>query len=269
MPISAVPAPSELTVDDAYDLLLHPANRVSAENSNYYVYMLFGQGEVLYIGYTDHMSQRRSQHKQDGRIPFTSSSFIVLRDETEAKNLERQLISKYRPPYNRQMTAAVLTGTIENRQADRMEKIRQRDADRLARLEELRGQPQAGARMRRDHNDTDALDWHEDNRRMRVGLWRDFLASPKALDVDEFEAVAYINRRWGEIASPKAKGSLQGFDTDHAVRYGIQEAATISLFRDWIGFNRAMGRYDWSANPIVRSSEALSFDLYTTLLNPI
>lgn len=107
--------PSELTIDDAFSLLPHPANRVHTEERNYYVYLLFAENDVLYIGYTDHMSQRRSQHKHDGRIPFTSSSFIVLRDETEAKNLERTMIGKHYPPYNRQLTAAVLTGTVESR----------------------------------------------------------------------------------------------------------------------------------------------------------
>lgn len=242
MPSPAFLAHPELTIDDAYDLLLHPANRVNTQDSNYYVYMLFGEGEVLYIGYTDHMSQRRTQHKEDGRIPFTSSSFIVLRDETKAQNLERQLISKYRPPYNRQMTGAVLTGTFESRQADRLEKIRQRDADGLARLEELRRHSQDETGVRRRPNDTAKLDQDEANRQVRASLWRDLLASPEAYGMDEFEAAAHISRKWGEGVSPHANSNLQGFNTDHAVRYGVQEAAIISLFQDWIGFNRAMGR---------------------------
>lgn len=48
---------------------------------------------------------------------------FVLRNETDAKNLDRTLIGKHCPPYNRQQTAAVLTGTVESRQNDRLEKI--------------------------------------------------------------------------------------------------------------------------------------------------
>lgn len=232
----------DIAIDDAYSLLLHPANRVHLEEQNYYVYMLFAQGEVLYIGYTDHMSQRRAQHKLDGRIPFTSSSFIVLRDETEAKNLERQLITKYRPPYNRQLTEAVLTGTIESRQADRLEKMRQRDADRLARLEELRRQRDAEASTPLDPNQAAVQDWNEANHLIRLALWRDLLGSVEVRSMNEFEAATYISLKCQGAISSKMGGGFQSFNTEHAVRYGVSEAVVISLFQDWIGFNRAMGR---------------------------
>lgn len=232
----------DITIDDAYSLLLHPANRVQLEQRTYYVYMLFAENDVLYIGYTDHMSQRRSQHKQDGRIPFTSSSFITLRDETEAKNLERKLIAKHCPPYNRQLTDAVLTGTAESRQQDRIEKIRKRDADGLARLEELRRQLQNQEDIGGGCTDAEALERDEASRSLRAGLWSELLGSPQAQEMTEFEAAAHISRKWGEAVSLHSNGNLQGFDTDLAVRYGIQESAMISLFQDWIGFNRAMGR---------------------------
>lgn len=235
-------SPNELTIDDAFSLLLHPANRVHIEDRTYYVYMLFTENDVLYIGYTDHMSQRRSQHKQDGRIPFTSSSFITLRDETEAKNLERKLIAKHCPPYNRQLTDALLTGTAESRQQDRLEKIRQRDADGLARLEKLRCQRGNEVGVPRDPRHAEAKAQREADRQVRVRLWRDLLPSSEAKAMNEFEAVAYINRKWGEAVSSQSDRSLQGFNAEHAVRYGIEEAAVISLFQDWLGFNRAMGR---------------------------
>lgn len=235
-------SPEELSPDDAYARLLHPVHRVHVEKSNYYVYMLFDGDDVLYIGYTDNMSSRRSQHKQDGRIPFSSSSFIVLRDETVAKNLERQLISKYRPPYNRQLTDAVLSGTAESRRQDKQERILQRDAQGLERLQNLRQRWASESRTPKEQHHAAMAAQQEAEQAVRITLWHELLASPEAQAMDEFEAVAHIGRKWAEAVSPHANRTIQSFNAEHAVRYGIEEASMISLFQDWIGFNRAMGR---------------------------
>ncbi len=238
-PITA--SPNDLTVEDAYVRLLHPASRVHTEQSNYYVYMLFDEDELLYIGYTDNISSRRAAHKQDGRIPFSSSSFIVMRDENVAKNLERRLISKYRPPYNRLVTDAVLTGTAQSRQQDRQEKTLQKDTKGLERLEKLRQQQASESPTPRQLHYAAMAAEREAEDAVRIRLWHELLASPQAQAMNEFEAVTYIRRKWGEAISPHAETNLQGFNVEHAVRYGIEAAAVISLFRDCIGFNRAIG----------------------------
>lgn len=49
-------------------------------------------------------------------------------------------------------------------------------------------------------------------------------------------------QQMGETVPARSGSSLQCFNAEHAVRFGVEEAAVISLFQDWIGFNRAMRR---------------------------
>jgi hypothetical protein len=108
-------------------------------------------------------------------------------------------------------------------------------------LEKLRAQRDEAEGLTRKSNHAEMLAREEDDRQVRLSLWHELLASPQAQPLNEFEAVTYISSKCGETVSARSDSSLQCFNAEYAVRFGVEEAAVISLFQDWIGFNRAMG----------------------------
>lgn len=66
------------------------------------VYFLFHNDEVVYIGQGWNCFLRVAEHtRKDSCKTFTHWSFIEIKSETDRKALERELIKKHRPKFNR------------------------------------------------------------------------------------------------------------------------------------------------------------------------
>lgn len=66
------------------------------------VYFLFHNDEVVYIGQGWNCFLRVAEHtRKDSCKIFTHWSYVEVESETERKALERELIKKHRPKFNR------------------------------------------------------------------------------------------------------------------------------------------------------------------------
>jgi excinuclease UvrABC nuclease subunit len=64
------------------------------------VYLLCGQGEVLYVGTSHDIASRIETHEQAGRIPFLTVEFTPVDDRAERHEIERTLIARLKPRFN-------------------------------------------------------------------------------------------------------------------------------------------------------------------------
>lgn len=66
------------------------------------VYFLFHNDEIVYIGQGWNCFLRVAEHtRKDSSKVFTHWSFVEIQSETERKVIERELIKKHRPKFNR------------------------------------------------------------------------------------------------------------------------------------------------------------------------
>jgi predicted GIY-YIG superfamily endonuclease len=103
--------------------LLDPSSRISAAPGARFVYMLFLNDEVVYVGFTSQLGQRIGAHKSGVTgIEFDAYSFVAFTDHAEAINAERALIEQLRPRFNKSMPQREYTGTPEsNKEKRKME----------------------------------------------------------------------------------------------------------------------------------------------------
>jgi hypothetical protein len=64
------------------------------------VYLLWNEGELLYVGQSYDVAQRIRTHKKEGRIPFTEYAYLAIHPEVRTQ-METHLINQYKPKYNR------------------------------------------------------------------------------------------------------------------------------------------------------------------------
>lgn len=99
-----------MNVQSVAEKLLDESNRISFLSESEFVYMLFSHGEMVYVGTTKSLGQRIKVHSKTGRITFDSYSSAHLPSHKDAVNVERELIWKLKPKFNRQMTLAQYEG---------------------------------------------------------------------------------------------------------------------------------------------------------------
>jgi len=71
------------------------------EMPNVGVYFLFDGVDLVYIGQTIRGMDRLNDHLNDERKIFDSYSFVKCSHQQEAKELEKELIIRYKPPLNK------------------------------------------------------------------------------------------------------------------------------------------------------------------------
>ncbi len=80
--------------------LLETSNELEGNCSG--VYFLFDGKELVYIGKGWNCFLRIAEHtRKDSDKIFTSWNYIHIKDKTEYNALERKLINKFSPKYNR------------------------------------------------------------------------------------------------------------------------------------------------------------------------
>lgn len=129
----------EKSIAAIYGRLVDPAQRISTAAATRYVYMLFSNGEVVYVGFTSQIGQRIGSHKSGYTgIEFDSYSFVAFTDHAAALNAERELILSLRPKYNKVVAQSEYTGTPETNKAERAAKAKEVSARRAERMERSR-----------------------------------------------------------------------------------------------------------------------------------
>ena len=74
-------------------------NKFSVEGlSGFYVYFLWDNGEIVYVGQTHHLQRRLSIHLKDK--VFDEYSFVECENFIEMDSVELYFISKFKPKYN-------------------------------------------------------------------------------------------------------------------------------------------------------------------------
>jgi len=64
------------------------------------VYLLYNNEDIVYVGKSNNMKNRISQHKKDKE--FNNVKCIVFKDEGLINLYEPYLIQKYKPKYNKE-----------------------------------------------------------------------------------------------------------------------------------------------------------------------
>lgn len=65
-----------------------------------YIYFLFKNQEIVYIGLTQYLDNRVSSHKRDGKVFDSVKSFQVQYCHNRSHAIERELIKIFKPMYN-------------------------------------------------------------------------------------------------------------------------------------------------------------------------
>lgn len=64
------------------------------------VYLLFDDGKVVYVGQTNDIFRRISEHSRDGSKAFDNFKYLECDDEKTRLMIEYHLIQRYKPKYN-------------------------------------------------------------------------------------------------------------------------------------------------------------------------
>lgn len=67
-----------------------------------FVYLLYNDHTLLYIGSSRNVDQRIKWHLSNNKIPFNRHKIIYEGDKWEGYKVERILIKRFKPPYNKQ-----------------------------------------------------------------------------------------------------------------------------------------------------------------------
>lgn len=65
------------------------------------VYFLFNNDDLVYIGQSIRTFERLNDHLDEGAKVFNCYSFVKCDSQQEAKQLEKELIIRYKPPLNK------------------------------------------------------------------------------------------------------------------------------------------------------------------------
>ncbi len=95
--------PEDSILDPPYRIRICVKKKKYLFDNFLYVYFLILKEDIVYVGYTNSLIRRINEHLRLAEIPFNSFKFMVFRVPFQAKEMEKGMIKKLKPRYNKRL----------------------------------------------------------------------------------------------------------------------------------------------------------------------